>query len=219
MGKTATRPNSMMATGWTCETEKDYLAALYPQGPPARLRTIPLYQGDELQDLAWEKSRGTCFHVILEPGNGIIRAWHVMRLSRQFARHRFSCRLIGLEGMADHPRIVVPMSSSILHYIHTMAFRGTDSAARVLLKRLFGLLPKGLTWKGPLVLIGSPFPQTFDRFVLLTRDREIAFLFRNNEKVPWAVRKGGRVMSCLLNTASTGEPLRFLVGGCRGYWR
>jgi hypothetical protein len=114
-----------------------------------------------------------------------------MRLTRHLMQEGFEVQLVGLGGTMERPHMLMPLRSNILRYVHTIAFRGTDSALRVWLKRLSCFLPAGLAWRGPLVLVASPESVPFDRFVLMTEDREIAFLFRDQEKAPWAVRKSG----------------------------
>jgi len=166
-------------------------SALYPQGAPAQLRSIRIAQGDVPGDLAQAFRQGASLHLVLEPGAGLKRAWRLALLTRQLARHGYACRLVGLGGPVERPRMVVPLRRNLLGYVDTVAFRGTDSPARVWFKRLTGLLPPSLTWRGPLLLVASPTAETFDRFVLLTGDRQIAFLFRRNEPAPWAVCKTG----------------------------
>ncbi len=109
----------------------------------------------------------------------------------QLARQGVDFQIIGLYGTVEQPSVVASLRRNILHYIYTEAFRGTDSPIRTLLKRCALCLPSWLTWHGPLVLITSVNPVVFDRFVLMTEDREIAFLFRSGETTPFAVCKRG----------------------------
>lgn len=171
----------------------EYLGALYPQGAPAPLQIIRIAQGEALVDLAEARRQHVHIHAIFETGSGLTRAWRLAHLGRLLSRHRFSCHFVGLGGTIEHPGMVVPLHRNILHYVHTVAFRATDSPVRVLLKRLATFFPGKWTWLGPLILVGSPTPQAFDRFVLLTGNREIAFLFHAGGTEPWAVCKSGDV--------------------------
>lgn len=168
------------------------LAALYPRGAPVPLRIIRLTQKETPGDLVAAWRQGIRIHAVFEMRSGLKRAWRLALLKWHFTRHRFSCQLVGLSGSVERPGMVVPLGcDDILQYVNTVAFRGTDSFGRVLLKRLAGFLPGSWTWADPLVLIASPAPEKFDRFVLLTGDRQIAFLFRSHGQVPWAVCKAG----------------------------
>lgn len=170
-----------------------YLAALYPQGAPASLQTILIAKGEALVDLPAARRQHTHIHAVFETGSGLARVRQLARIGRQLSQHCFSCQLVGLSGFIEHPGMVVPLHRNILHYVHTVAFRATDSPARVFLKRLASFLPGKWTWIGPLILVGSPTPQAFDRFVLLTGNREIAFLFHAGDTKPWAVCKSGDI--------------------------
>lgn len=175
-----------------------YLAVLYPQGFTRRLRILRFDQGDGLSVLNKAWGQGTETHLVLESGVGIKRVWQMICLLRRLKQQGFAWQLVGLGGSVENPRMMVPLRRNILHYVQSIAFRGTDSPLRVWLKVLSGFLSAGLTWNGPLVLIGSPEADKFDRFVLLTGGRQIAFLFRNGESMPWAVCKSGSSEELLL---------------------
>ena len=167
-----------------------YLRALYPDGPPPGLRVLRLDRGEGTDWRQVVGEGGEC-HLIWGTASLLPRAWRLARFTRQLSRRRFFWQLIGLHGAVENPSVVALLRRNILQYIYTEAFRGTDSPLRTVLKRCASSLPPALTWQGPLVLIASPNPVAFDRFVLFTDDREIAFLFRSGETAPWAVCKRG----------------------------
>lgn len=164
---------------------------LYDQGQPCTINTILVSSDDKSSCLFRALKQNEYNHLIFEESAGLKRTLRLFCFLRQLRKYGFSVQMVGLSGSTKQPRVLVPLRSNILHYLHTIAFRGTDSNFLVWLRWLFSFLPPGMSWRNPLVVVATPEPVRLDRFVLLTADRDIAFLFRDNENAPWAVRKSG----------------------------
>ncbi len=168
-----------------------WFSALYPQGEFEGIEVVRSSCKEDLRDAPARLKNRWGIHVVFEERGRVARALHLAETMRFFSRAGLTCQVVGLAGAVERPHLVAPMKHPILRYVDSVAFRGTDSPARAFLKRLVGLLPMPLVWQGPLVLVAAKSLEPFDRFVLLTKDREITFLFHESEATPWAVTKSG----------------------------
>ena len=194
-----------------------YLRALHPQGPPLPLRVLWMDRG-EVQDWRQAVDEGGECHLVWGAcaglGPRLDRFMQVARLRRQVP-----CRLLGVHGAVERPEVVVSLSRGVLDYAHTVTFRYADSPLRILLKRFAGLLPGALLWPGPVIALissrsGEPTATPHDgdeSLVLFSAERQVAFLFRQGESRPYAVRKSGD-RAALTAEAENHRRARHLLG-------
>ena len=168
------------------------LKALYAERPPSPVEVIPVtQQGEGVDSLTQLLHQNAAIYAVLEVEGRARRFFLLLRAIRTLNRKNYAWQIAGLGGATENPWLVTPLKRTFMRYINTVAFRGSTPPWRFLVKRLVGVLPSSLTWHGPLILVATPTPQSFDRFVLLTDERQIAFLFKPDAAVPWAVRKSG----------------------------
>ncbi|MDO3379733.1 aminoglycoside phosphotransferase family protein [Geoalkalibacter halelectricus] len=168
-----------------------WFSALYPKGELKGVNVVRSSCVDELGDASALLKEGLGLHVVFEEGGRVARALRLAKTIRNFSHAGLACQVVGLVGAVERPQLAAPLRRPILRYVGSVAFRGTDSPARAFLKRIIGFLPMSLVWQGPLVLVAASSLDTFDRFALLTGDRQIVFLFKPGVVAPWAVCKSG----------------------------